>query len=43
MPGDSVSLKVVLGKPTVCQEGLRFAFREGSRTIGSGVITKLLK
>jgi elongation factor Tu len=43
MPGDSISMRVVLGKPTVCQEGLRFAFREGSRTIGSGVITKLLK
>jgi len=43
MPGDSISMKVVLGKPTVIAEGLRFAFREGSRTIGSGVITKVIK
>jgi elongation factor Tu len=43
MPGDSVKMRVNLLRPAVCHEGLRFAFREGSRTIGSGIITKILK
>ena len=43
MPGDNIEMKVVLIKPVALEEGLRFAIREGGRTVGSGVITKLLK
>lgn len=41
MPGDGVCLKVTLDKPIACQNGSRFAIREGSRTIGSGVVTSI--
>ena len=43
MPGDNIELKVVLIKPVAVEEGLRFAIREGGRTVGSGVITKVIK
>ena len=43
MPGDNINMKVVLIKPVALEEGLRFAIREGGRTVGSGVITKILK
>ncbi len=43
MPGDNIEMKVVLIKPVALEEGLRFAIREGGRTVGSGVITKLIK
>ena len=43
MPGDHIDMKVVLIKPVALEEGLRFAIREGGRTVGSGVITKILK
>ena len=43
MPGDNIEMKVVLIKPVALEEGLKFAIREGGRTVGSGVITKLLK
>ncbi len=44
MPGDNVTLKVDLeGKPIAMEEGLRFAVREGGRTVGSGVVTKILE
>ena len=43
MPGDNIEMKVVLIKPVALEEGLRFAIREGGRTVGSGVITKILK
>jgi elongation factor Tu len=43
MPGDNVSLKVELITPIAMEEGLRFAIREGGRTVGAGVITKILK
>ena len=42
MPGDNVSITVKLIYPVAINEGLRFAIREGSRTVGSGRITKLL-
>ena len=42
MPGDHIDMKVVLIKPVALEEGLRFAIREGGRTVGSGVISKLL-
>ena len=43
MPGDNIEMKVVLIKPVALEEGLRFAIREGGRTVGSGTITKILK
>src|SRR5512138_2627289 len=42
MPGDNVELEVELGKPIAMEEGLRFAVREGGRTVGSGVVTKVI-
>ena len=42
MPGDNVNLKVKLIEPVALEPGSRFAIREGGRTVGSGVITKIL-
>jgi elongation factor Tu len=39
MPGDNVELDVELIKPIAMEEGLRFAIREGGRTVGAGVVT----
>lgn len=43
MPGDHVTIDVVLITPIACEEGLRFAIREGGRTVGSGVVAKIIK
>lgn len=43
MPGDSTKMNVKLIVPVALEEGLRFAIREGGRTVGAGVITKILK
>ena len=43
MPGDNVNMTVVLGKPIAMDDGLRFAIREGGRTVGAGRVTKILK
>ena len=43
MPGDNVKLKVVLISDIAMEEGLRFAIREGGRTVGAGVVTKIYK
>jgi len=43
MPGDNVNLKVELISPIAMNEGLRFAIREGGRTVGAGVVAKILK
>ncbi len=43
MPGDNVRLEVTLGKPIAMQENVRFAIREGGKTVGSGVVTKILQ
>ena len=43
MPGDNVTITVELITPIAAEEGLRFAIREGGRTVGSGVITKILE
>ncbi len=43
MPGDNVDLMVSLIKPIAMEEGLRFAIREGGRTVGAGVVTKVNK
>ncbi|MFP8490321.1 elongation factor Tu [Gracilimonas sp. Q87] len=42
MPGDNVKLNVTLIQPVAMEEGLRFAIREGGRTVGAGVVTKIL-
>ncbi len=42
MPGDNVAISVELITPIAIEEGLRFAIREGGRTVGSGVVTKVL-
>ncbi|MCP2012873.1 translation elongation factor TU, partial [Deinococcus sp. HSC-46F16] len=43
MPGDNVTFTVDLIKPIAMEEGLRFAIREGGRTVGAGVVTKVLE
>ena len=43
MPGDNLRLKVQLIAPIAMDEGLRFAIREGGRTVGSGVVSKIIK
>jgi elongation factor Tu len=43
MPGDNTEMTVELGKPIAMDEGLRFAIREGGRTVGSGRVTKIIK
>ena len=43
MPGDSVALSIELISEIAMEEGLRFAIREGGRTVGSGVVTKILE
>jgi len=41
MPGDNVTMNVELITPIACEEGLRFAIREGGRTVGAGVVTAI--
>jgi elongation factor Tu len=41
MPGDNLTVDVELITPIACEEGLRFAIREGGRTVGAGVVTKI--
>jgi len=44
MPGDNIQMEVdLMGKPVAMEEGLRFAVREGGKTIGSGVVTKIIE
>jgi elongation factor Tu len=43
MPGDNTTMTVELGKPIAMDEGLRFAIREGGRTVGAGRVTKIVK
>jgi len=43
MPGDNVSVTVQLIQPIAMEEGLRFAIREGGRTVGAGVVTKVIE
>ena len=43
MPGDNVTFEVALITPIAMEEGLRFAIREGGKTVGAGVITKILE
>ena len=41
MPGDNINMDVALISPIAMDEGLRFAIREGGRTVGAGVVTKI--
>jgi elongation factor Tu len=41
MPGDNVEMSVELIQPIAIEEGLRFAIREGGRTVGAGVVTRV--
>ena len=43
MPGDDVKMEVELITPIAMEEGLRFAIREGGRTVGAGVVDKILE
>ena len=43
MPGDNIKMNVTLGAPIALDEGTRFAIREGGRTVGAGVVTKILE
>ena len=43
LPGDNVSMTVRLIAPIAMEEGLRFAIREGGRTVGAGVVAKIIK
>ena len=43
MPGDNISVVVELGKTIAMEEGLKFAIREGGRTVGAGRVVKILK
>ena len=42
MPGDNITFVVTLGKTIACEEGSKFAIREGGRTVGAGVVTKII-
>ena len=43
MPGDNIKMTVELVSSVAMEDGLRFAIREGGRTVGAGVISKILK
>ena len=43
MPGDNIKMVVDLINPIAMEDGLRFAIREGGKTVGAGVVSKVLK
>jgi elongation factor Tu len=43
MPGDNIQMSVTLIAPIAMEEGLRFAVREGGRTVGAGVVSKIIE
>ena len=43
MPGDNVNVNVTLISPIAMEEGQRFAIREGGRTVGAGVVVKIIE
>ena len=43
MPGDNIDMELTLITPIAMEQGLRFAIREGGRTVGSGVIAKVIE
>jgi elongation factor Tu len=42
MPGDNIQMSIELITPIAIEEGLRFAIREGGRTVGAGVVTSIM-
>ncbi|MDX2112734.1 MAG: elongation factor Tu, partial [Alphaproteobacteria bacterium] len=43
MPGDNITIEATLISPIAMEEGLRFAIREGGRTVGAGVVAKIVE
>jgi len=43
MPGDNININATLIAPIAMEEGLRFAIREGGRTVGAGVVVKVIE
>jgi len=43
MPGDRIKMIVQLIQPVACEQGMRFAIREGGKTVGAGVINKIIE
>ena len=43
MPGDNIDMEITLITPIAIEQGLRFAIREGGRTVGSGVVSKVIE
>ena len=43
MPGDNTQMEIEMGQPIAMDAGLRFAVREGGRTVGAGVVTEIIK
>ncbi|MBQ3158030.1 MAG: elongation factor Tu, partial [Clostridia bacterium] len=43
MPGDNIDMEITLITPIAMEKGLRFAIREGGRTVGSGVIAEVIE
>jgi elongation factor Tu len=43
MPGDNIEMEVELITPIAIEEGLRFAIREGGRTVGAGAVAKIIE
>ena len=43
MPGDNVEIEVKLISTIACEDGVKFAIREGGRTVGAGVVTKIIE
>ena len=43
MPGDNIKMEVTLIAPIAMEDGLRFAIREGGRTVGAGVVAKIIE
>jgi elongation factor Tu len=43
MPGDNIKMTIQLIAPVAMEEGLRFAIREGGRTVGAGVVAKIIE
>ena len=43
MPGDNIDMEITLITPIALEQGLRFAIREGGRTVGSGVVAKVIE
>ena len=43
MPGDNINVEIELITPVAMDQGLKFAIREGGRTVGAGVVTKIVQ